>query len=134
VTPILRAWMRRVLGDRGERAAARHLRRAGLRVLTRGYRTPQGEIDLIARDGDVLVFVEVKTRRRGEAAEAVTIEKERRITRAALRFLRRYDLLDAGVPCRFDVVAITWPDDRRPPRIEHIRDAFQATGPGPMFA
>jgi putative endonuclease len=128
---VVRSLWNRLLGDRGERAAARYLRRQGLRVLVRGYRTRCGEIDLIARDGDTLVFVEVKARRQGVPAEAVTPEKQRRITLAALHFLRRYDLLE--VRSRFDVVAIVWPDDRSPPRIEHIRNAFEAVGRGQMF-
>ena len=97
----------------------------------RGYRTPRGEIDLVARDGATLVFIEVKSRRQGTPAEAVTPEKQRRLTVAALQFLKRYNLLDR--PCRFDVVAITWPDDRRPPMIEHIPNAFEAVGRGQMF-
>jgi putative endonuclease len=131
VTPIVRAFLNRVLGNRGERKAARHLRRAGLRILFRGFQTPRGEIDLIARDGNTLVFVEVKARRNGTPAEAVTLEKQRRITQAALIFQRRYGLLDQ--PCRFDIVAIVWPDDRRPPVIEHIRNAFESVGHGQMF-
>jgi putative endonuclease len=121
----------RLLGDRGERAAARFLRRRGLRVLARGYRTRHGEIDLIARDGDTLVFIEVKSRRRGVPAEAVTEEKQRRITLAALHFLRKHGLLE--VRCRFDIVAIVWPDDRGEPQIEHIPNAFEAVGRGQMF-
>jgi putative endonuclease len=120
---LLRAVLNRVLGDRGERAAARHLRRQGLRVITRNYRTPWGEIDLIARDGDTLVFAEVKTRRRGQPAEAVTPEKQRRLTLAALQFLRRFGLLEQRA--RFDVVAVVWPDDGRPPSIEHLTNAFE---------
>jgi putative endonuclease len=131
MNPRIRALLNRLLGDRGERAAARHLRRQGLRVLVRGYRTPQGEIDLIARDGDTLVFVEVKARRRGVPAEAVTLEKQRRITLAALHFLGRHGLLEQV--CRFDVVAIIWPDDRSTPVIEHARNAFEAVGRGQMF-
>ena len=111
--------------------AARYLRRRGMRVVMRGYRTPWGEIDLIARDGDFLVFIEVKTRRRGVPAEAVTPEKQRRLTLAALRFLRRRNLLEER--CRFDVVAVIWPDDDRPPQIEHFRNAFEAVGQGQMF-
>ena len=65
MTSIVRALLSRLLGERGERAAARYLRRHGLRVLYRGYRTRWGEIDLIAREADTLVFVEVKARRRG---------------------------------------------------------------------
>ena len=121
----------RLLGDAGEREAARSLRRHGMKVLCRGYRTDHGEIDLVALDGDVVVFVEVKARRHGEPAEAVTPEKQRRLTLAALHFLKKHRLLDQ--PCRFDVVAIVWPEDRSPPRIEHIRDAFEAVGRWQMF-
>lgn len=121
----VRAWMSRLLGARGEAMAARHLRRAGLRVIVRGYLTRRGEIDLIAREGDVLVFVEVKTRRRGDPTEAVTARKQRRVCRAALRFVRYHGLDRIGVRCRFDVVAVVWPDARGRPRIDHYRDAFQ---------
>jgi putative endonuclease len=120
------AFWRRLLGQRGERQAARWLRRQGYRILVRGYRTPRGEIDLIARDGDTLVFVEVKTRREGEPAEAVTPEKEQRLCLAALEFLKRHRLMEAR--SRFDVVALVWPEASRTPAIEHIRNAFDATG------
>lgn len=123
--------MSRLLGERGERLAARHLKRQGMRVLLRGYRTEQGEIDLIARDGDVLVFVEVKARRKGVPAEAVTLEKQRRLTNVSMQFLRRYDLLE--VRSRFDVIAIVWPDDHTPPQIEHFKNAFEPVGRGQMF-
>ena len=121
----LRAWLSRLLGARGEALAAGFLRRRGLRVIVRGYRTRRGEIDLIAREGDTLVFVEVKTRRRGDPAEAVTPRKQRRVARAAFRFMRYYGLDRVGVRCRFDIVAVVWPDDRGRPSIEHYRDAFQ---------
>src|SRR6185437_3918670 len=92
--PVMRSivgtFWNRWLGDRGERAAARYLRSKGLRIITRGYRTRLGEIDLIARDGDTLVFVEVKSRRRGVPAEAVTLAKQRRLTLAALQFLAEH--------------------------------------------
>src|SRR6516162_8510407 len=116
-----RLWTR-LLGDRGERAAARYLRRRGLRIVTRGYHTPWGEIDLVAREGNILVFIEVKTRRRGTPAEAVTPEKQRRLTLAGLHFMRRHNLLEQR--SRFDVVAIVWVDEKSLPRIEHIRNAF----------
>src|SRR3712207_7747855 len=90
MSPIVRAVLNRLLGDQGEREAARFLRRRGLRILVRNYRTPQGEIDLIARDGATPVFVEVKSRRRGTPAEAVTPEKQRKLTLAALHFLKRH--------------------------------------------
>jgi putative endonuclease len=128
---MVRALWNRLLGERGERAAARYLKRQGMRVLLRGYRTNQGEIDLIARDGDTLVFIEVKARRKGVPAEAVTPEKERRLSITALQFMRKYNLLE--VRSRFDIVAIVWPDDQGPPRIEHFRNAFEAVGRGQMF-
>ncbi len=102
-----------------------------MRILVRGFQTPHGEIDLIARDGETLVFVEVKARRRGTPAEAVTPEKERRITIASLEFLRKYQMLEAR--SRFDIVAILWPDDRSAPLIEHFPNAFDSVGRGQMF-
>jgi putative endonuclease len=131
VNPIVRAFWNRLLGDRGEQEAARYLDRQGLRILQRGYRTDLGEVDLVALDGDVVVFVEVKARRQGTPAEAVTPEKQRRLTLAALHFLKKHQMLDQR--SRFDVVAIIWPDDRNAPEIEHIRDAFEAIGRGQMF-
>jgi len=126
MNPVVRALWNRWLGDRGEREAARFLRRKGLRILLRGYRTDQGEVDLIARDGDVLVFIEVKSRRQGTPAEAVTTEKQRRLTLTALHFLKKHGLLEQR--CRFDVVAIVWPDGPRPASIEHLPNAFDAVG------
>jgi putative endonuclease len=69
--------------------------------------------------------------RQGTPAEAVTTEKQRRITAAALHFLHRYKLLEERF--RFDVVTIVWPDDGRPPQIEHFPDAVEAAGRGRMF-
>jgi putative endonuclease len=102
-----------------------------LKILSRGYRTNHGEIDLIALEGNVVVFVEVKARRQGAPAEAVTPEKQRRLTLAGLHFLKKHGALEER--SRFDVVAIVWPEDRSPPQIEHIRDAFEAVGRGQMF-
>jgi putative endonuclease len=131
VNVFVRALLRRLLGDRGEREAARWLRRQGLRILVRGYRTSRGEIDLIARDGDTVVFIEVKTRRQGEPAEAVTPEKQRRLSLAALQFLKQHRLLEER--SRIDVIALVWPDAHRPPFVEHIRNAFETTGRGHYF-
>ncbi|GIW86235.1 MAG: UPF0102 protein [Isosphaeraceae bacterium] len=119
-----RGWLSRLLGARGEAQAARYLRRQGLRIILQGYRLRSGEIDLIAREGDTLVFVEVKTRRRGEPVEAVTPRQQERICRVALRFMRYHELDRAGVKCRFDIVAVLWPEDWGRPTIEHYRDAF----------
>ena len=102
-----------------------------MRIWIRGYRTSQGEIDLIARDGDTIVFVEVKSRRRGQPAEAVTAEKQRRLTLAAIHFLKHHRLLEQA--SRFDVVAIVWPDDNKAPTIEHFLNAFDAVGQGQMY-
>lgn len=132
MNPIARAMLNRLLGRDGERVAARFLRKQrGMRILKRNYRGPAGEIDLIARDGDVLVFVEVKTRRAGVPAEAVGPAKERSLTLTALHFLRRYHAME--VMSRFDIVAIVWPDSLRAPRIDHIVNAFEAVGQGQMF-
>lgn len=118
------------LGLRGERHAARLLRRKGHRVLFAGKRTRQGEFDLVTVDERTperrLVIVEVKSRRgewAGSPAEAVNEEKRRRLRRAATAFLKAHDLL--GHPMRFDVVAIVWPvGARRPAKVTHYEGAF----------
>jgi putative endonuclease len=131
---IVARWFERLfpektLGQRGEAAAARYLRRRGCKVLARGDRRGPGELDLVMLDGKTIVFVEVKTRQThdaGHPAEAVDEYKQRRLTRAAVTFLKRHRLLDR--PARFDVVAVTWPADRWLPTIEHIPNAFEAAG------
>ena len=126
----------RLFGDRGERAAAKHLRRQGLRIIARQHRSRLGEIDLIALDAGRVVFVEVKTRRSnaaGRPEEAITTAKQRQLTRLALEYLKRRGWLGKR-PARFDVVAVTWPDDGSKPKIVHYRDAFEATGVNGMFS
>ena len=98
---------RHLLGIVGENIACAELLQRGYAILERRYRTRYGEIDIIARDGDVTVFVEVKTRTGndfGDGAEAVTPWKQRRIAKMAVDFLARHRLNDR--PCRFDVVAV----------------------------
>ncbi len=122
------------LGVRGERAAARFLKRQGYLIVARSARDRIGELDLVAVEGKTIVFVEVKTRTshdRGHPAEAVDQEKQRRLTRVALSYLRRHDLLECRG--RFDVVAITWPTAQKQPTIEHIKNAFDGVGRGQMF-
>jgi putative endonuclease len=122
------------LGQRGEVAAARFLKRRGYKIVARGDRAVLGELDLVAVDGRTIVFVEVKTRASqdaGNPAEAVDAEKQRRLTRVALAYLRRHELLEH--PARFDVVAVTWPANSTQPRIEHIVHAFEAAGPQGMY-
>ena len=123
------------LGTRGEAAAARYLRRKGYRIVARQLRTGLGELDLVAVDRQVVVFVEVKTRRSdsaGHPAEAIDTDKQRRLTRAALEFLRTHHLLDQSA--RFDVVAVRWPPDARRPVIEHLINAFEPPGTGQFYA
>jgi putative endonuclease len=113
------------VGAYGERRAVEYLtNEAGMRVLDRNWRCSDGEIDIVARDGDDLVFVEVKTRRGpgfGAPAEAVVAEKARRLRRLALRWLAEGTLHPREV--RFDVVSVLRPA-RGPARIEHLRGAF----------
>ena len=126
-------WRSKTLGQRGEQAAARYLRRKGYRIVARGQREGRSEIDLVAVDGRTVVFVEVKTlasAELGHPAEAVTPDKQRALTRGALTFLKRHDLLEYA--SRFDVVAISW--TKRKPKIEHIQDAFEPIGRGQMFS
>jgi putative endonuclease len=123
------------LGRRGENAAARFLARRGYTIVARGQRGQIGELDLVAVDGRTVVFVEVKTRTTQEAghpADAVDEAKQRQLTRLALAYLQRHDLLEAQ--SRFDVVAITWPANGRPPLIEHFPEAFEAIGSEGLFS
>lgn len=115
------------LGQRGEREAASFLKRQGMLIVASGDRAKLGEIDLVAVDKRTVVFVEVKTRTTHEAghpADAVDKNKQRRITRAARGYIKRHQLEETSA--RFDVVAVTWPDLRKEPVIEHYRHAFEA--------
>lgn len=113
---------------RGEDAAAAFLERIGMTVLERNWRTSAGEVDIVAREGDTLVFVEVKTRRSeraGSAEEAVSAAKQRRLTRLASEYLRTSDGPRAS-EIRFDVVAIrVIAQDRA--LLRHHRAAFQVS-------
>jgi putative endonuclease len=105
---------RQELGKTGEDRAITELERRGYAILARRYRTRHGEIDIVARDGETTVFVEVKARATdefGSAAEAVVPWKQRRLVRMAVDYVARHELVDQ--PCRFDVVAI---DDIGTPR------------------
>lgn len=111
-------------GKTAEDLACAELQRLGYAVLARRYRTRVGEIDIVARDGAVVVFVEVKARTdhaHGHPAEAVTGWKQRRIAAMAWDYLTRRQL--HHVPCRFDVVAISGPEGGTQ-RIDVIRAAF----------
>ncbi len=134
----LRQWTGRTgedepLGRRGERLAARYLRREGLTILARNYRCPGGEIDLIAldpprrtgRDADTICFVEVKTRSDDTytaPASAVDRAKRSRLKRAAGFYLADHDT--RGYVTRFDIVSIV-ARPGEPPRIDHRPNAFR---------
>ncbi len=124
------------LGPRGERYAARMLRRQGYKIVAGGARSRFGEIDLVAVDGRTIVFVEVKTRRSARAgapAEAVNAGKQKRIAASALAFLKSHGLLEYAA--RFDVIAIIWPaDSREPTSFEHFRNAFEPAGMGQFYS
>lgn len=111
-----------LLGNKGEMLASRYLLDKGFAVLHYNWRSGHKEIDLIARERDTLVFVEVKSRRNeryGDAADAVTEKKIRRLLAAAESYVMRYGI---DSPVRFDVVTVI--GESEPYKIEHIRDAF----------
>ena len=115
---------RLVLGKVGEDLARKRLKDLGYRILETNYRCPLGEIDLIARDGDTLVFVEIKTRRNqpsGLAKEAVHKRKQAQLSKAALAYMKHKSLW--GAKARFDVVAIGMSDGKK--EVEIIQDAFE---------
>lgn len=118
---------RQELGESGENLAVRKLEADGYAIVARRYRTRFGEIDIIARDGETVIIVEVR-RKSGEgygaAAESVTPEKQRRVVRMAVDYLARHDLYDR-CPVRFDVVAIDDQPDGTS-QVTLIRDAFTA--------
>jgi putative endonuclease len=134
------AWVRKLavhptagmsLGERGERVAARHLRQQGYKILTRRFKSRAGEIDIVCRRGDWLVFVEVKTRKGdeyGAPSEAVNREKQRRMSKVALDYLRL--LGHPPIHWRFDIVEVIWPDGaERPAAIRRIENAFDLSEP-----
>jgi putative endonuclease len=109
-------------GRRSEILGIDYLRTVGYRIVTSGYRTKGGEVDIIAWDGDILVFIEVKARQNADPPEdSVGFSKQRRVIRAAQSYLFRYHHREA--PCRFDILAITAPKGGRP-EFRLLRDAF----------
>jgi putative endonuclease len=118
---------RQHLGKIGENLACVELERRGYAILARRYRHGGAEIDIVARDGPTLVFVEVKAREGqefGDGAEAVTRYKRRRIVVAAMDYLVRNRIGEC--PCRFDVVSIQLGEDE--PQLEVFQNAFDASG------
>jgi len=114
---------RMALGKTGEDLACGELERRGYAIIARRHRCRGGELDIIARDGPTLVFVEVKAREGhtfGDAAEAVTWQKQQRIVRLASEYVMRHHVSDS--PCRFDVVSIQFDEGR--PVIDVFQNAF----------
>ncbi len=119
---------RQRLGREAEAAAEGFLRRKGYRILDRNVRVGRGELDIVARSGETLVFVEVKARRTdryGGVAYAVTAQKERQLIQLAARYLARRRL--ERRPCRFDVLLYD-AGDAASPVLEHIENAFEVAG------
>ena len=113
-------------GREGEQLAVSHLKRLGYRILCRNYRCSLGEIDIIARHRNVLVFVEVKSRRGesfGSPKLAITSAKQHKLSQVAWHYLQRYNLTETSA--RFDVVTIS--DIRGSPHFEVIENAFEST-------
>lgn len=117
------------LGRAAELVARRFLKKRGYRLLKANYSCPCGEIDIVARDGRCLVFVEVKSRRGqeyGPPEAALTVAKMGQLRKAAKGFLARYNLPE--IDCRFDVVSVQWPSDAEKPTVELFKDAFRLDG------
>lgn len=125
-TGKVRPQVKSPLGDRGENRAARYLRDLGYKIIVRNFRCDLGEIDIVARDGKTIVFVEVKTRAYDDPTpeEQINSVKQHQITKAAKFYLSRYGIPQP--PARFDVIAIVWPQGREP-QIRHVESAFEAT-------
>jgi putative endonuclease len=111
------------LGQRGEDLAASYLQKNGYKIIQRNYKTMIGEIDIIARDRDDLVFIEVKTRESleyGQPFESVNKNKRRKIANVAMLYLKKLKNIPA---CRFDVVSVYYEEGR--PEFKLIQDAFE---------
>ncbi len=116
--------MRNQTGKEGEAFAVKYLKKKGFRIMASNYRTPIGEIDIVARDRDTIVFVEVKTRQSllyGYPSEAVTWRKRERLKKLALYYLKVHKML--GASGRFDVIGLYLRDGIY--QVQHIVDAFE---------
>ena len=114
------------IGEVSEARAAQYLQKAGCKIIEKNFSAKVGEIDLIIRDGEFLVFLEVRYRQcenYGSGAETVTLTKQRKIIRTAQAYLQRKKV-DVSVPCRFDIISIT-KDAMGEWVINWIKDAFQ---------
>ncbi|KUO66161.1 MAG: hypothetical protein APF84_12630 [Gracilibacter sp. BRH_c7a] len=115
---------KRELGDLGESLAVSHLEKAGLKIVKRNYRCPKGEIDIIAQERELMVFVEVRLRTsgfRGYAEESINPKKAYRLQNIAAYYLLQQGVID-WPPVRFDIVAINWEEEK--PEIRWIQAAL----------
>jgi putative endonuclease len=115
---------RQKFGEKGEAIAVRHLKKNGYKIIETNYRNKLGEIDIIAQDKETIVFAEVKTRRSlqfGNPKQAVTIQKQKKISRVALCYLKATGQSTARA--RFDVVGVI--SNRDEPQVEIIKNAFE---------
>lgn len=114
------------IGKKGEDTAEKYLKKHGYRIIEKNYKSPSGEIDIIALDNGTIVFIEVKTRRNDEFGPpelSVNATKRQKIIKSAFHFLAAKRIKD--IPCRFDIVAITESPDRKDKKINLIKDAFE---------
>lgn len=129
-----RFW-RRWFGQRSEKAAAGILRKLGWRILGANVHDGLGELDLIAWDGSAFIVVEVRSTSQADpqhAAATVDAAKQRRLTRAALRFFGRHRLL--GTAVRFDILALAWPQGAARPTVLHLKQAFEPADRFQMYS
>lgn len=118
--------LRQILGQKGEKQAARFLKQKGYKIVIANYRCKYGEIDLVARDADILIFIEIKTRTSndfGGPAAAVNYRKQQQISKVAHHYLVTHHRND-DVDARFDVICVLSPKGQQT-QIEHIHDAFE---------
>jgi len=118
--------LRKKTGSEGERMAAKYLKRKGYKIIQQNYRCKLGEIDIIAEQNKIIVFIEVRTKHTGKLGlpqYSVDENKRGQISRAALCYIKEKKITNQT--CRFDVIAITFPSEKDKPNIEHIENAFE---------
>ena len=128
-------WWRRWFGNRSERTAAGFLRQLGYRILEHNFTCDLGEIDIVALDGQCVVFVEVRSTEGTDTqkpALSVDAKKQQKLTRLALYYLQARRLLEHSA--RIDVLAISWPANQEEPTIVHYPSAFEATDRFQMYS
>ncbi|OPY58193.1 MAG: hypothetical protein A4E55_01088 [Pelotomaculum sp. PtaU1.Bin035] len=116
---------RKLLGRQGEETAAQYLEKNGYSILCKNYRCRFGEIDVVAMDGDILVFVEVRSNsgdQFGLAEESITGRKQGKLRKLAWQYLKKAG--KTNCECRFDVIAILFDGESKVKRLEHIENAF----------